>query len=181
MSVELLRELSVGGYVVGGIFFVISAILFFLLRIPAVIGDLSGATARKAIEDIRRQNEGNHRARKGSAPKKQLVGEALLSRGAQYAVSGGKDVGATEKLATSKLVENMYSGMDSGETTLLSSTSAETTLLTQPSGAETTLLTQPSAGETELLSPDAVSEREAPVAFSVDMDFGFSESAETID
>lgn len=35
---------------------VVSVILFFVLKIPKVIGDLSGRTARKAIEDIRKQN-----------------------------------------------------------------------------------------------------------------------------
>jgi len=45
------------GRILAILMFVVSLILFFVLKIPAVIGDLSGATARKAIENIRNQNE----------------------------------------------------------------------------------------------------------------------------
>ena len=36
---------------------ILSVILFFVLKIPRVIGDLTGSTAKKAIESIRNQNE----------------------------------------------------------------------------------------------------------------------------
>lgn len=57
MSVELLQNLALAGYMASGVFLAITVILFFVLKVPELIGDLSGMNARKAIEDIRRQNE----------------------------------------------------------------------------------------------------------------------------
>ena len=41
---------------ISSLFLVISIVLFFKLKILSVIGDLSGSTARKAINDIRERN-----------------------------------------------------------------------------------------------------------------------------
>lgn len=57
MTVELLQKLSTISFVIAAVFFLAAAALFFLLDIPGVIGVLSGATARKGVEAIRRQNE----------------------------------------------------------------------------------------------------------------------------
>ena len=55
MTYEMYRMIFqiAGGLSIG--LLVVSVILFFVLKIPRVIGDLSGRTARKAIEDIRKQ------------------------------------------------------------------------------------------------------------------------------
>ncbi len=63
MSIEMLQNISLSAFVVSGILLVIAIVLFFTLGIPQVIGDLSGATARKAIEDIRLQSQNNERRR----------------------------------------------------------------------------------------------------------------------
>ena len=57
MTYDIYRYIFYGGAILAIIMFVVSAILFVYLRIPNVIGDLSGANARKAIERIRSQNE----------------------------------------------------------------------------------------------------------------------------
>ena len=57
MTYEMYRYVFLGGAVACGLLFVISAVLFFALRIPKVVSDLTGRTARKAIENIRLQNE----------------------------------------------------------------------------------------------------------------------------
>lgn len=57
MSYEMYRYIFLGGLIACGVFFVITVVLFFTLRIPKVISDLTGRTARKAIENIRLQNE----------------------------------------------------------------------------------------------------------------------------
>ena len=57
MSVELLKSLSLISYILGAVFLLVSAALFFALDIKKIIGDLSGANARKAIENIQKQNE----------------------------------------------------------------------------------------------------------------------------
>ena len=51
------RMVFIGGAVLGAILFFVSMILFFALRIPNVIGSLSGVTARREIRNIRAQNE----------------------------------------------------------------------------------------------------------------------------
>lgn len=57
MTYEMYRYVFLGAAVACGVLFATSVILFFTLRIPKVIGDLTGRTARKAIENIRMQNE----------------------------------------------------------------------------------------------------------------------------
>lgn len=55
MSVELLQILSVVAYILAVVMLVLSIILFFVLNIRKVIGNLSGSTAKKAINDIRQK------------------------------------------------------------------------------------------------------------------------------
>ena len=57
MTYEIYRIIFIAGAVLAGIMLAVSVFVFFLLRIPTVIGDLSGANARKAIADIRSHNE----------------------------------------------------------------------------------------------------------------------------
>ena len=52
MTVETLQMLSTVAYVLAGIFLLAAIAIFFLLDIRSVIGDVTGATARKAIRDI---------------------------------------------------------------------------------------------------------------------------------
>ncbi len=58
MTYEVYNYISIGAAIACGVMLAVSVILFFTLRIPRVISDLSGRTAKRAIEDIRRQNEG---------------------------------------------------------------------------------------------------------------------------
>ena len=57
MTYEMYRYIFVGALIAGSLFFVLAGVLFFTLRIPQVISDLTGRTARRAIEDIRTHNE----------------------------------------------------------------------------------------------------------------------------
>ena len=57
MTYEIYRYIFLGGAILTGIMFVVSVLVFFFLNIPNVIGDLTGANARKAIEHIRNQKE----------------------------------------------------------------------------------------------------------------------------
>lgn len=56
MTYEIYRYIFIGGAVLAGIMFLISLLLFFMLRIPTVIGYFTGANERKAIENIRNHN-----------------------------------------------------------------------------------------------------------------------------
>ena len=52
MTVETLQMLSTVAYVLAGVFLLAAIAIFFLLDIRSVIGDVTGATARKAIRHI---------------------------------------------------------------------------------------------------------------------------------
>lgn len=57
MTYEIYRYIFLGGAILSGVMFVTSVVMFILLKIPTVIGDLTGANARKAIANIRLHNE----------------------------------------------------------------------------------------------------------------------------
>ena len=50
MTYDIYRYIFIGGAVLAGLMLVLSIVLFIVLKIPSVIGDLSGSTAKKAIE-----------------------------------------------------------------------------------------------------------------------------------
>lgn len=57
MSVEVLQIITLIFFVMSGALFVIAVCLFFAFNIPGIVGNLSGMTAKKAIEDIKTQNK----------------------------------------------------------------------------------------------------------------------------
>ena len=54
---ELFNTLSIISFAVAGVCLVLAVFLWFFLKIPSVIGDLSGHTARKSIAQLRVANE----------------------------------------------------------------------------------------------------------------------------
>lgn len=146
-----------GGAVLAVIMLVVSVILFFALGIPAVIGDLSGATARKAIENIRSQNENTgEKAYKSSAvnmERGRLTDKISPSGNLLKQPSDKLGLGMkTEKISTQRLSNEETAG----ETTVLDTSANETTVLYTESN-ETTVLSPDMAmggNETTVLSPD---------------------------
>lgn len=163
MTYEIYRNIFIICAVLSAVMLVVTGILFVVLKIPVVIGDLTGANARKAIEDIRKKNVATgDKVHKSSAVNRErgkltdkITKSGNLVEKKTDVLSGTM---ATSKLntqmlqqeaqasyagvsETSLLNENMYS---SNETTLLSSN--ETTLL---SSNGTTVL---AANDTTLLS-----------------------------
>ena len=57
MSAELLSTISLISYIVAGIALVAAIFVWFYFKIPSVIGDLSGRTAKKSIEKMRQSND----------------------------------------------------------------------------------------------------------------------------
>lgn len=57
MTYEFYRYVFIGGAAASCAMLVVSILVFVFLRIPKVIGDLSGANAKRAIENIRIKNE----------------------------------------------------------------------------------------------------------------------------
>ncbi len=137
MSVELLQNLSMASYILAGVLFITSVALFFLLDVTKIFGDITGTTARKAIETIRQQNESTgDKAYKPSAvniARGKLTDKISLSGRLEPRKGASAIALATEKFSTTKL-----SAM-AEETSILSSTinpSNITTILSSENKAE---------------------------------------------
>ena len=163
MSYEMYRYIFLGALIACGIFFVIAVVLFFTLKIPKVISDLTGRTARKAIENIRMQNE-------QSGDKSYQSSAINLERGK-----------LTDKISKSgRLIHREATPFGTGVITEKISTMQ----LEQPAG-ETEVLTQ-SVNETDVLAPvsgetEVLAFAEQPVqAFTVEYEITFIHTSEVI-
>ena len=161
MSYDACRYIFIGAAILSGLMLVASIILFIVLKIPKVIGDLSGATAKKAIKNIREQNEasgektykasGYNEARGRLTDKITATGRVVPQQGLQNYGGHG-----TSKIATQNLVGEAHADETSvlsegNETTVLSGGN-ETTVL--GGGNETTVLS--GGNETTVLSEKTV-------------------------
>lgn len=175
MTYEIYRYIFIGAAIAAGVMLAVTLILFFVLKIPGVIGDLSGRTARKAIADIRNHNMSANTDNIGSGKltDKITASGRLMERRDS---SGNK---YTDKISTEKLIEqNKLSG--SNETTLLNNGN-ETTVLN--AGNETTVLNSYSSGQTVILNSDTAGFKDIQSAgyVNVESDITFIHSAEIID
>lgn len=117
---DTLSLLSIISFVVAGVCLVISVVLWIIFRIPSVIGDLSGRTARKSIAKLRMSNE-------KSGPKGYRESKVNIQRGKVTETMSGLEKG--QKKAVSKgtgqrpetglLYENLSEGVTSETTGLL--------------------------------------------------------------
>jgi Sec-independent protein translocase protein TatA len=176
------RYIFLGALAACGILFVITAILFFTLRIPKVISDLSGHTARKAIQDIRRQNEqtGDKSYQSSAVNLERGKLTDKISKSGRLIPRNSSPFGTgviTEKISTQQLDE------PAGETAVLSSDN-ETTVLS--GGNESTVLNH-SVGETAQLAPayqpaEPVQETYAPAqqVFTIEYEITYIHTDEVI-
>ena len=151
MSIDVLQACSIGFWVAAGIFFLTAVALFFLMDIPKLYGEISGRTARKAIEQIRKHNA-----------------EALTGDIAGAHTGSGV---RTEKFSTATLAPET----EAGATTILAETGATTVLA--ESGV-TTMLTEPEhpqAAENDRQTPEAMDD------FVLEKELSYAESAEVIE
>lgn len=170
-----------------GVMLLTAVLLFIFLNIPKVIGDLSGATARKAIANIRNQNEstGDKTYRSSHVNKERgRITDKISPSG--NILKPQTDVGtgamATSKLNTDSLIKEATSAINSSNenaTTLLSDTeggaAAETAVLFDNSnsvGNETTLLSN--------TVPVAAAVPVAAVQFTVEREITFIHTNEII-
>lgn len=135
---------------------ILSVILFFVLKIPRVIGDLTGSTAKKAIESIRNQNEkSGDKVHKTSYVNKQRgrITDKMTDSGKLIPTASVNEGGAmaTAKISTTVLATQ---ARESYEASLLEGNTEETTILDSSSGNETTVLSQNTGNETTVLSQD---------------------------
>lgn len=142
MTYEMYRMIFqiAGGLSIG--LLVVSVILFFVLKIPRVIGDLSGRTARKAIEDIRKQNtQSGDKRHKTSAVNRErgMITDRITPSGNLMMNRGPVNTGVvTEKIGV----------VDDSGVSLYQSGTEETMPLTQNETGATEVL----ANETEVLA-----------------------------
>lgn len=169
MSIDVLQACSIGFWVAAGIFFLTAVALFFLMDIPKLYGEISGRTARKAIEQIRKHNA-----------------EALTGDIAGAHTGSGV---RTEKFSTATLAPETVAGAttvlaEAGATTVLAEVGATTVLA--ESGATTVLA---EAGATTMLTepehPQAAgNDRQTPEAmddFVLEKELSYAESVEIIE
>lgn len=160
MSIDVLQACSIGFWVAAGIFFLTAVALFFLMDIPKLYGEISGRTARKAIEQIRKHNA-----------------EALTGDIAGAHTGSGV---RTEKFSTATLAPEAAAGAttvlaEAGATTMLAEAGA-TTVLAEV-GA-TTILTEPEhpqAAGNDRQTPEAMDD------FVLENELSYAESVEIIE
>ena len=153
MTVELLKNMATISFIISAVMLVVTVVLFFVLKIPQVFGDLSGRTEKKAIENIRQMNskENKHTIQ----PTQPDTGEIQRTGRTDKISPSGKIAKRTGRLLsgnrTAKINTELLTsdGKNSKETTLLENESNETTLL-ENEGNETTLL-ESEGNETTLL------------------------------
>ena len=180
MSVEVLQVLTLVFFIISAALGLFAVFLFFALKIPKVLGDLSGVTARKAIEDIQKKSQsGNSQQLSYSKNIKGFMADKSNSSGKLRKGTGKLAKEAARSTGKLKMPSNITAKLvaeDSNATVLLSSqTINETTILGRSNYSETTILGQSGGNETTLLAENA-----KPL-FSVDVDISLCDSVETID
>lgn len=144
MTYEVYRYIFIGGAILSGIMLLVSVLVFFMLKIPTVIGDLTGSNARKAIENIRNSSKDT------------------LDKTGKPANRGS----ITDKISPSgRITERRAANLDEGPSTVRLNpkrvTASETTVLDQSpanSASETTVLNQSSvtvSSDTTVLSQNS--------------------------
>ena len=140
MTYETYRIIFIAGAVACGVMLAVSVLLFFLLKVPHLIGDLSGSTARKTIRGIREKNASTgdkvFRSSPVNAARGRLTDRMTLSgRIIQRSPTPYGPGAVTSKISTQELLQEQQAA---DATTLL----AENQM---PQEGETTLLSEPPA------------------------------------
>ena len=101
MTFEMYRLIFIVSAVLSGAMLLLSVLLFFIFRVPELVGYLSGKTAKKAIESIRNQN--------------------LNTGDTDRIYENGRveSIAMTDKISTSKLTNETEVLTSSNETTIL--------------------------------------------------------------
>ncbi len=200
MSYEAFRYIFIIGLALCCVMFLVSVVLFFVLNISKIISDLSGRTAKKAIQNIREQNEKtghktyqvsqvnrergkltdkiSHSGRIVSKdPSSQLgysVETAKISAEAEETsvIGCGNETSVLSQDETSVLVQDETSVLSQNETSILSQTDIPSAFVS----GETAFLSE-SAPENE---PDAYNNRSFS-GFNIEFEITYIHTNEVID
>lgn len=117
--VQTLQTLSIISFTIAGICLVLAVFFWFFFKIPTVIGDLSGRTARKSIAKMRAANEKtgakSYKESKTNAERGKLTGTMPDSG----KLKKKKEVPDDGKPETGLLAENKADGLESEATGVL--------------------------------------------------------------
>lgn len=156
MTYDTYMYVFYGGAGLALFFLLLSVVLFIVLKIPSVIGELSGSTAKKAIENIRKQNElGSAHSSEASISHGRSAGRKDKNSYRETTViakshDSYSDAFLTTKIGTEQLASD---AKKSYETTLLDNTAAsETTVLNETEYNETTVLNETKYNDTTVLN-----------------------------
>lgn len=190
MTYDIYRYIFLGGAGLAALSLVVAIILFFVLNIPSVIGDLTGSKARKAIENIRNQNErSGDKTYKSSAVNRERgrLTERISASGTLVHNPTGNMGGAmaTTKIATQQLAAEAKQAYDAefagNETTVLHEVGNETTVLTNN---ETTLLSNDTTvlenNETTVLSSNMAAASGGETVFEIEYEIELIHTYEVI-
>lgn len=116
---ETLLILSIISFAVAGVSFVLAVFFWFFFRIPTVIGDLSGRTAKKSVARMRAANEKTgtktYKESKTNVARGKLTGNIPDSE----KLNKKKSATNTDKPETGLLAENKAQSIVSEETGIL--------------------------------------------------------------
>lgn len=150
MTYDVYRYIFIGAAILAGLLFVLAVVLFFLLKIPKVVSDLSGATARKAIKQIREQNEASgdksHQVSAFNRARGRLTDKISPSGQLMRQHTGHMPGHNTTKIATQHLPQQEPAGETSQLAPETSVLAPETSVLAPEAAAP--------APETSVLSPE---------------------------
>ena len=176
MTYDIYRYIFIGAAILCGIMFVVSVLIFILLKIPKVISDLTGATARKAIKNIREQNE----ASGDKAYKVSAFNEARGKLTDKISPSGNiihQYQAQMRGIDTTKINTQELQVDEAADQTSVLDQYNETSLLGNEGTGETAVLTAPEQvhGETSVLNPIV-----ADTTFSVEFEITYIHTNECI-
>lgn len=159
MSYELYRYIFIGGLVLSIVMLIATVLIFFLLNIKAAIGDITGSSKRKAIENIHNKNITTD-SNKKVATKFNYENQTTSARL------------AAESVETAKISpQDRYDSLEASETTTLNTpTTSETTVLSAE--PENTPPPQPILVYEEASNPSA--------DFSIEVDITYVHSNEVV-
>ena len=199
MTYEIYNYIFIGAAIASGILLVVSVVLFFLLDIPKVIGDLTGSNARKGIESIRKQNEATgdktYMSSSVNLRRGRLTDKISNSGRVVKPVSGAFGVGAgTAKISGPNPMQPSMPAaegtmvLENNATMVLAEENATMVLDSAASEMQTALLSVPaaaSAAETTMLSQQMPAQAYAapvqnPVAFGVEIEITYIHTNVTI-
>lgn len=169
MSYDIYRLIFIGAAIACGVMFLVSVILFIVFKIPNIIGNLTGHSAKKAIEDIKKQQnesyvingEANESHLNGKKKITEKISTARLDRAEETTVLGNGNSRVEETTilgdGNSRVDETTILGNGNSrvnETTILgdgNSNVEETIMLGYNGTEETTLLGNGRVDETAVL------------------------------